>query len=219
MTPKSCCSAFLLALLLVAAPAFAAAPPYVTTKVDGKEVRLPLVGGMVAACDQDPRLVQIGISLTPRSSTFVTCMATPAALEGIRKHDRLEAYPMLTTGLVNEVGSEPISTAQFAQVSAISKQRLGTMGSDPDQGPDEFFEFSRTTPSFTTLVTRRLGSTEPGTTEKNCEVRATTSLLVNGRILIVQVMDHCAGVPPHDRAKTLTKKWLTRFEALNPPGK
>ena len=200
---------------------------------------------MVAACDLDRALRQRAVALTPTSSEFVTCMATPGALEGMRKHVRLEAYPMLAVVLVRETSGGRLTAAEFAQVSDLVKKRSNSIVADQRASQAQldkqdaaiaanggtlrrkseghefggFFEFTKALPSFTYLTTRRTTETEAGATEKVCEVVAASSMWAHGRMFGVIAIDHCVGSPPYERVKSLTKTWLSTFESINPPGK
>lgn len=226
---------------LAATAATAADPTHVEKPLGTRTVRLPQLAGFPAACEENRALAERMAALTPKSSAFLTCFIEESKWRSFREGKGSDLYPYVAVTVVHPHPSGPVTIADFQKLRRAAHAQLGDLLVQPDhaqarlneqdsriaaKGGDlqrknyrqelsGFFESPAETKSFSFLVTRNTTLSEAGITKQLCEVNAVSTILFEGRLLGVMVIDHCSSDHQGLRARELTVRWLRAFAEAN----
>lgn len=237
------------ALKLVFSAAFAASlntavaanPAYIEKSLGAQTVRLPMLAGLPAACEESTSVAERAASLAPKSSNFVTCFAPADKWRLFQEGRAADLYPYLTLSVDPPHPNGPFTSREFQELRKATHARLGDLrvkskeaqvslqeqdakiaarGGDLKrenyrQQLSGFFDVPGKLESFSFLVGRTAEVSEAGANKAVCEVNAATTVLYSGRLLRVSVIDDCNGASPGLRARAITAAWLAALSDLN----
>lgn len=219
----------------------AANPAYIEKSVGARTVRLPMLAGLAAACEESTSMAERAASLAPKNSIFVTCFAPAEKWRLFQEGKAANLYPYLTLTVDPLHPSGPFTSREFQQLRQATRAKLGDLrmkskeaqmnlqkqdASIAAQGGDlkrenyrqqlsGFFDVPGKLESFSFLVGRSAEVSEAGTNMAVCEVNAATTVLYSGRLLRVSVIDDCSGASPGLRARAITAAWMAALSDLN----
>ncbi|MDP9966936.1 hypothetical protein J2W37_004666 [Variovorax paradoxus] len=221
--------------------AVAADPAYIDKSLGAQTVRLPMLAGFPAACEESTSLAERAASLAPRSSNFVTCFAPTNKWRLFQEGKAADLYPYLTLTVDPPHPNGPFTAREFQQLRQATRARLDDLLTKSEaaqmnlQAQDAriaerggdlkrenyrqklsgFFDVPSKLESFSFLVSRSAKVSEAGASTAICEINAATTILYSGRLLRVSVIDDCSGARPGVRARAITAAWLNALSDLN----
>ncbi|MDQ0028114.1 hypothetical protein J2X90_005967 [Variovorax paradoxus] len=221
--------------------AIAADPAYIVKSLGAQTVRLPMLAGFPAACEESTSLAARAAALAPKSSNFVTCFAPADKWRLFQEGQAADLYPYLTVAVDPPHPSGPFTSREFQQLRQATRAKLGDLGRKSNEaqmslqeqdariaerGGDlkrenyrqqlsGFFDIPSKLESFSFFVSRSAKVSEADANTAVCEVNAATTILYSGRLLRVSVIDDCSGATQGLRARAITAAWLTALSDLN----
>jgi hypothetical protein len=229
--------AALLLVLCMPLPGIAAAPNYIEKQLDSSTLKLPLLDGFPAACEENQMLAQRAAALTPKSSTFASCFVERGAWRAFVSGKGSSLYPYIAVSVAKPHSSGPLSVADFGKLRDAARTQMGDLVANRtaamaqmreqesrlrSQGSDlrrdnfrmdvtGFFDVPDAPQSFSFLSIRGATVAEGGQQRQVCEVTATSTLLVGGKVVNALVVDECDASFDGTRAREITARWLSAF--------
>jgi hypothetical protein len=122
------------ALKLVVSAAFAAslnlavaAPAFIEKSLGAQTVRLPILAGFPAACDESTSLAERAAALAPKSSNFVTCFAPANKWRLFQEGQPADLYPYLTLTVDPPHPDGAFTSREFQQLRQATRAKLGDL--------------------------------------------------------------------------------------------
>lgn len=219
----------------------AAGAAYIDKPLGAQAVRLPMLSGFPAVCEDSRAIAERMMSLAPKSSIFVTCFLPAAKWQLVRDGKPSDLYPYISVSVDPLSSSGPFTSKEFQQLREATRARFGDLRSkngaarqdlkaqdaitaarggdlrreDYRQQSLGFFDLPSNVESFSFLVNRSVKASEGGISEDVCEMISVTTILHAGRLIRASMIDDCSGAVPGLRARELTLTWLTAFSAFN----
>lgn len=218
-----------------------AAPAFIEKSLGAQTVRLPILAGFPAACEESTSLAERAAALAPKNSNFVTCFAPADKWRLFQERQAADLYPYLTLTVDPPHPNGAFTSREFQQLRQATRAKLGDLrvkskdaqarlqeqdariagrGGDLKRGNyrqelSGFFDVPSRLESFSFLVSRSAKVSEADTHTAVCEVNAATTILYSGRLLRVSVVDDCSGASHGVRARAITAAWLAALSDLN----
>jgi hypothetical protein len=231
----------LLFVLLVSIDCLAAGAGYLEKQLGSSMVRLPQLDGFPAACEENKELAQRAAALSPKSAAFVTCFVETNKWQEFASGRAADLYPYIAITAVHAHASGPYTATDFQKLRRAAQSQLGDLITNRDaaraqledqesalaaNGSDlrrndfrlnfgGFFHVPGEDFSFSHLSMRRAILQEGGQSKELCEASAVSTILFNGRLLNVMVVDDCVASPEGLRARDITASWLRAFWDAN----
>lgn len=231
----------LLAGAMATATCVAAEPPPVEKRLGNRPVLLPQLSGFPAACEENKALAERAAGLTPNTSEFLTCFVEAGKWKKYLAGQYSDLYPYIAVTTVHPHPSGPYSVADFEELKKAAHSQLGDLVANVSAAKarlkeqDEklkasgtelkrenylqnlagLFEVPGDMYSFSYLVIRSTTVHEGTKSRQLCETNAVSTILFEGRLLGLMVVDACSTPVENSQVREITGKWVHAFREAN----
>jgi hypothetical protein len=234
--------AAIVSLIAVVLPALADLPvKHVEKHVGDRIVKLPVLPGFIAACEESSQLAQRAQLMTPKTSVFLTCFVEDKTWRDYLSGKSADLYPLIGATVQAPMQGGDFTLAEFEKLRSAAHKQLGSLlannkaaqqrlseqdrklaasgvpvtRGDYQQTLQGFFEPPGVTQTISYVAIRSSSITESGATKHLNEVNAVSTFLYSGKLFGLNVVDQSASNDQGRRAQEITASWLRAFRESN----
>lgn len=215
--------------------------PYLEKSLGASKVKLPMLHDFSPACEESAQFAQRIAAMTPKTSTFITCLVDAKKWLDYRNGKSTDLYPIIAVAVQISQRGRDLTMEEFKRIQAAAHNQLADLLSDSQyaqrqlkeqdhklankgvnlsrdnyqQAFQGFFEPMGESSSFSYLVSRSSTISEAGTTKELAEVNAVSTVYHSGKLIGLSVVDMAFDNNQGFAAREITAKWLRSFRELN----